>query len=113
MLEGLAAGADGEADGPLVRLPGAQGSESPGEVFECAPHVLEGVPDDDAQERRGFLAHLRPEDVLAAVRVLFVGDSIRLSCGESGKLVTEYFQVVTRPVELEASTGEGIGHGER
>ncbi len=29
---------------------------------------------------------------------------------KGGKLVTEYFHVVTRPVELEAGAGEGIGH---
>lgn len=110
LLESLAAGADGEADGPLVRLLGAQGGESPSEVFEGASHVLKCVPDDDAQKWRRLLAHLGPEDVLAAVRVWLVGNSVRLSSVKGGKLVTEYFHVVTHPVELEAGAGEGIDH---
>jgi hypothetical protein len=106
LLEGLAAGTDGEADVPLVRLSGAQGGKSPGEVFEGASHVLESVSDDDAQIRWRLLEHLSVEDVLATVRIGFVDNSIRFSGGESGKFVAENFQVVVCPVELEASTCE-------
>lgn len=113
LLEGLAASADREADGSLVRLSGAQGGESPGEVFEGASHVLKGVSDNDSQEQRRLLAYLSPEDMLAAVRVWLVGNSVRLSGVKGGKLFAERFQVVTCPVELQTSTSEGIGHGER
>jgi len=112
--EGGFGAVDGEAGGarplaPLIILEG----ESLREVLKGGTHVLDGVTDDDAQERRRFLAYLRPEDVLAAVRVRFVGNSVRLSGGERGKLITEHFQMLTRPVELEASTRERIGHGKR
>ncbi len=110
LQEGALFGVDGESDGARGSLSGVQGSESPSEVFEGASHVLEGVPDDYAQERGRFLAYLGPEDVLAAVRIGFVGESIRLTSGESGKLVTEFFQMLTCSPEFEPGTGEGIDH---
>lgn len=75
-------------------------------MFQRAPHVLEGVADDYAQIWRRLLENLRPEDVLAAVRVWLVGNSIRFSEAEGGKLVAQNFQMLACPDELEAGTRE-------
>jgi hypothetical protein len=112
LLEGLPSVADGEADGSLGGFAGAFGGASPGEVVEGAPHVLKRIPDDEAKRRR-LLEHLRPEDVLAAVCIGLMGNSIRFSGVEGGKLVAENFQVLACPNEFEASTCEGVGHGKQ
>jgi hypothetical protein len=109
--EGGFSAVDGEAGRTRRLAPLVLEGEPPHEVFERGPHVLEGVTDDDAQKRRRLLKNLRPEDVLATVRVGLVGDSIRLSGGEGGKFVAEHFQVLARPKQLEAGSSEGIGHG--
>lgn len=106
LLEGLPRPADWEPDRPLGGIAGTLGRESPGEMFEGAPHVLEGVPDKDAQKRRRLLNNLRAEDVLASFRLFLMGDSIGFSGAEGGKLVAQNFQVLARPKQLEAGTSE-------
>lgn len=106
LLEGLSGSADGEPDGPLGCVSRALGGQSPSEVFEDASHVLQGVPDKDAQVRRRLLNNLRPEDVLASFRLFLVGDSVGFSGAEGGELVAQNFQVLARPKQLEAGTCE-------
>ena len=106
LLEGLPIATDREADRPLGGVAGALGGESPGEVVQSAPHVLERVSDDYAEKRRRLLKNLSIKDVLATVRVGLVGNSIRLYSVEGGKLVAENFQMLTCPTQLEAGTIE-------
>jgi len=75
-------------------------------VFEGAPHVLEGVPDDHAQARRWFRENLRPEDMLASFRLFLMDNSVRFSGAEGGKLVAQNFQMLACPGDLETGTFE-------
>ena len=98
---------DGEARGGAIGFaPFVLPGQTPSEVFQTRTHILKGVPDDRAQERRRLLENLHLEDVLAAVRVDLVGDSVRISGVEGGKFVAQNFQVLVRPKQLEADTRE-------
>lgn len=94
LLEGLRGPTNGEPDRSLGDVARVLRGESPSEVFEGAPHVLERVADKDAQERRRLLNNLRPEDVLASFRLFLMSDSIGFFGAEGGKLVPQNFQML-------------------
>src|SRR5215210_4797599 len=104
--EGLFLTTDGKPDGSLGGFAGRLGSESPSEVVQGASHVLKGVPDDGAEVRGRLPDNFRVEDVLAAIRVGFVDDSIWFSGHEGTEFVAENFQVFACPKQFEASPGE-------
>ncbi len=68
--------------------------ELPGEMVEGGAHVLQAVPDENAEGERGILDHVNPIDVLAAVRLSLVGDSVRFSLEKGAKLRVERYQVL-------------------
>ena len=108
--ESLAGTVDGKTSGAQRLAPFVLPGQSPSEVFEDGAHVLKGVSDDDAEKQRRLLENLCPEDVLTAVSVGLVDDSIRITGVKGRKFVAENFQVAVCPKQLQTGTSEGIGH---
>lgn len=108
--EGGFGAVDGEAGRARWLAPFTFEGETPSEMFECGTHVLKSIPGDDAEKRWRLLSHLSAEDMLAAVCVMLVGNSLRLSSVEGGKLLLENLQMLTRSDKFESSTRKRSGH---
>lgn len=74
----------------------------PHQMIEGRSHVLQTIPNQEAESEWRSFSKVNPEDVIAAVRLSLVGDKIRLSLEKTNDLSVERFQVLLCPVELQA-----------